>query len=370
MRTVVVSDLHLGSRFDGDLVRRERFRDVLLRQLEGADRAVLLGDLIELRDRRLGDAFEIARPFFEALGEAAGAAQIVLVPGNHDHQLLAPWLERRRLDGDSGLGLEQVSSPISGLAALLAERIGRGELVLAYPGLWLSPGVYATHGHYLDCHITIPTFERLGIAMVERATGKLPAGLRAPSDYESVQEPLYTFLYGVAQSARRGRRAVGENASARVWEAVHGRNGEPPGLRARLVGSVLLPSAVAVANRIGLGPLRWDISLEAIQRAGVRAMAELVARLEIDAEHVIFGHTHRRGPLGDDPDFHPVGGPELVNVGSWVYAPALTGATGAGDPFWPGTIAIVEDDGAPRLHHLLDDVSAADLRRTRAAANS
>jgi predicted phosphodiesterase len=368
VRTVVVSDLHLGSRFDGDLVRRERFRDVLLKELEGADRVVLLGDIIEMRDRRLARAMELARPFFEALGEAVGDAQVVLVPGNHDHQLLAPWLESRRLEGDASLELEQISQPVSGPAAALAERLGRAEFALAYPGLWLRPDVYATHGHYLDCHVTVPTFERLGIAMVERATGKLPSGLRTPSDYESVQEPLYTFLYGVAQGTLKGRRAVGENASARVWESVHGRNGEPPGLRGRLVGSVLLPSAVAIANRLGLGPLRWDISLPEIRRAGVRAMVQLVRRLEIEAAHVIFGHTHRRGPMENDPDFHPAGGPQLINVGSWVYATALVGPSGRGDPFWPGTIAVVEDDRPPQLHHLLDEASHAELRRPRTRA--
>ena len=31
---------------------------------------------------------------------------------------------------------------------------------LAYPGVWLRPDVYATHGHYVDLHITVPSFER------------------------------------------------------------------------------------------------------------------------------------------------------------------------------------------------------------------
>ena len=29
------------------------------------------------------------------------------------------------------------------------------------PGLWPADGVYATHGHYLDRHLTVPSFERL-----------------------------------------------------------------------------------------------------------------------------------------------------------------------------------------------------------------
>ena len=50
-----------------------------------------------------------------------------------------------------------------------------GKLSAAFPGLWLRPDVYATHGHYLDCHLTIPTMERLGIGMTARA-------LRRPTD--------------------------------------------------------------------------------------------------------------------------------------------------------------------------------------------
>ncbi len=363
MRTVIASDLHLGSGFKGDLVRRPRFRDTLITELADADRVVLLGDVLELRDRPVADVLATARPFFEQLGEAVGETEVVIVPGNHDHQLLAPWLDARRLSGSTQLGLEQMAEPESGAFAELARSIGRADLVLAYPGLWIRPDVYATHGHYLDCHITIPTFERIGIAVTERLTGRLPSGLRTADDYEAVQWPLYDLLYGMAQSSRGPRRGVGGNASARVWESVHGKNGRPPGLRGRLIGSVVIPGAVALANRAGLGPLRFDISLPQIRVAGVRAMGELTRRLGIEAEYVIFGHTHRRGPIGDDPEFAPRGLPQLMNTGSWVYAPALLQPRGEGDPFWPGTLIAVEDDEPPELRHLLDEVPHAEFRR-------
>src|SRR5687767_5487539 len=113
MRTILVSDFHLGSSFGGDLLRRARFREILLGELAGADQVVLLGDVIEFRERPLADALEIARPFFDELADAVGDARVVLVPGNHDYQLVAPWLEERRLEA-SPLGLEQVSAPSSG----------------------------------------------------------------------------------------------------------------------------------------------------------------------------------------------------------------------------------------------------------------
>jgi Calcineurin-like phosphoesterase len=365
VRTLVLSDLHLGAGYDGDLLRREPFREILLREAEGADQIVLLGDAIELRDRPLGEVLEMARPFFEELGEAVGSSRIVLVPGNHDHQLVAPWLERRRLAGEGSLGLEQIVGPETEIAAQLAALMPGAELALAYPGLWITPRTYATHGHYLDCHVTVPTFERLAIAVIEKLAGAQPERLRSTDDYESVQAPLYGLLYGVAQGGRRPQRGLGENASARVWEAVHGRDGRGPGVRGRLLGSVVLPGVVSLANRLGLGPLHWDISMPEIRQAGLRAMRELVGRLQIDADHVIFGHIHRRGPLENEPGWELPGGTRLVNTGSWVYAPALMGPRSDGSPFWPGTVVVVEDHGPPQPRHLLDELGHPELRRPR-----
>jgi hypothetical protein len=366
MRTVLVSDIHLAAGYDGDLLRRGRFRDILLSELEGADEVVLLGDAIELRDRPLRQALDLARPFFEHLAEAVGSARVVIVPGNHDHQLIGPWLESRRMRGEGPLGLEQLAPPETEIAAEIARLMPAVELSLAYPGFWVRPGVYATHGHYLDCHVTVPTFERLAIAVIEKLAGALPVGLRTIDDYESVQAPLYGLLYGIAQGGPRPRRGLGENASARVWEAVHGRDGRRPGLKGRMLGSLILPGVVTAANRLGLGPLRADISMAEIRQAGLRAMRELVGRLAIDAEHVIFGHIHRRGPLGSEPGWELESGTRLLNSGSWVYAPGLLGPSAEGSVFWPGTVAVLEDERPPELRHLLDGMAHGDLRAPRA----
>jgi predicted phosphodiesterase len=365
MRTVVLSDIHLAAGFDGDLLRRRRFRDVLFDELEGADELVLLGDVVELRDRPLRQALDLARPFFEHLAEVIRSARVVIVPGNHDHQLIAPWLESRRMRGERPLGLQQLAPPETEIAAEIARLMPKADMSLAYPGLWVRPGVYATHGHYLDCHVTVPTFERLAIAVIEKLAGALPVGLRSTDDYESVQAPLYGLLYGIAQGGPRPRRGLGENASARVWEAVHGRDGRRPGVRGRLLGSVVLPGVVTAANRLGLGPLRWDLSMAEIRQAGLRAMRELVGRLRLEADHVIFGHIHRRGPLGSEPGWELANGTRLLNTGSWAYAPGLMGPTAEGSVFWPGTVAVLEDERPPELRHLLDGMSHDELRGRR-----
>jgi predicted phosphodiesterase len=371
VRTIVASDLHLAAGTDADLVRDPRFREVLLGAVEGADRVVLLGDVLELRDRPLADALELAAPFFAELGEVAAGAEVLVVPGNHDHHLLESWLARRRLDGSPPLGLEERAQPedFGPLAPLAAQMGGGATLELVYPGVWLRPDVYATHGHYLDRHLTIPTFERLALATVERILGPppsdaenplaAPGGSTDPDEYERALAPVYAFLFALAQGAGGERRGPGP--SARVWSALSGGATRAAKLRGWLLGSVAVPGAVGVANRLGLGPVRSDLSPSAITKGGLEAIGEVAARLEIGADHLIYGHTHRRGPLGDESGWTLPGGGRLHNTGSWVYTPNLLGRTAATSPYWPGTVAIVDDEGPPRLEHLLDELERAEL---------
>ena len=368
MRTVVVSDLHLGAANDADLLRRRSFLVRLADFLRGADRVVLLGDVLELRDRPLWRVVELAGPAFEAIGGALGDGELVVVAGNHDHHLVEGWLERRMLDGSDPLGLEQIADP-EGALAPLARLAAPARTRLAYPGLWLADGVYATHGHFLDRHLTIPTFERLAVAMVERVLGTPPAGdpLEPPGgddritaeQYEAAQGPVYALLYALAQAAPPGRMS-GAGPTARVWAALGGGEGLPARVRGWLLGTVAVPGAVGVANRLGLGPVRSDLSPGAITRAGIAAMREVAERLGIEADWVVFGHTHRRGPRAGESEWLLPNGGRLLNTGSWVHAPTLLGETAAQSAWWPGTVAVIED-GAPVLVHLLDELSRDDL---------
>ena len=373
MRTIVVSDLHLGSGGDIDLLRRPELREVLWAEVQDADEVVLLGDAIELRDRPLAEALELARPFFDELGSALGDGALTVVPGNHDHHLLDEWLEHRRLTDAGAMELEERVPADSGPLARLTAGMGRARIELAYPGAWLRPGVYATHGHYLDRHLTVPTFERLAVAAVERVVGgprevtEEPgsagdAGSASVEDYERIQAPVYAFLFTLAQAGSAGGRLAGATPSTRVWQAVGGGYGRAAKLRGWLLGTVALPGAVGVANRLGLGPVRSDLSPGAITSAGLAAIGEVTRRLGIDADHLIFGHTHRRGPMPAESGWRMPEGTRLWNTGSWVYAPGLLGRTPADSPYWPGTVAVLQDDGPPELRHLLDDRSRNDLR--------
>ena len=352
------------------MLRRSVIAKRLAAALDGCDRLVLLGDVVELRDRPLAEALDAAKPVLSVLADALGDGELVVVAGNHDHHLVEAWLERCTLADAEPLGLEQFADVAEGaLAAMLAGSGAEGATV-AYPGLWLRDDVYATHGHYLDRHLTVPTLERLGVAGVERILGIPPGGpdpLAPPEDrsldeveeYERVQTPVYAFLFALAQAERDVSRGSA-NPSMRVWQMLAGGETRSAKLRSWLLGAVAVPGAIGVANRLGLGPVRPDLSANAIARAGVDGMAAVVESLGIEARHVIFGHTHRRGPLAGEPGWE-AGETRLWNTGSWVHSPALLGRSAADSPYWPGTICFLEDDGDPQLVHLLDDLTRAEL---------
>jgi predicted phosphodiesterase len=368
VRTALLSDLHLGSLPGSDLARDPEIRARLLGELEGADRVVLLGDTFELRDRPLAEVMGLAMPFFEELDEALGDASLVLVPGNHDHRLAEPLLERRALGRSRGLGLEQSFKPGAGLGASVARRLSRVNLSLAYPGIWVREDVYATHGHYLDCHLTVPRIECLLVAAAERVVGPVSEAA-VPEDYERVLAPLYGLAYGFAQAGGPARLGAGTAPSLRFWARVNG--GRARGrIRTRLLGSVVFPLAVGAARRGLRRPFERDVSPPAIARAGLTAMSEVARRLRIEARHVIYGHTHHPGPREGHPGWELRDGLALHNCGCWIYARGLSGPGAEGGLFWPGSVIWVEDEGPPRRSEVLEGVAEEELlgaaRRIRA----
>lgn len=370
MSTLVVSDLHLGLRNGGDVARAATLRQPLLEAVAAADELVVLGDLVELREGPASIGLAKARPALGALGAAAEGKRITVVPGNHDHALLSRWLERSRGDRNGGaLGLEQRLAPsaASDLAAEVAAALAPAEVELAYPGVWLRDDVYGMHGHYLDRHLTMPSFECLGIRLAERLGGPgAAAGRGTPDEYEQALAPVYAVLHALAQRTPPDRRARGAGTSHRVWQMLVGPD-RP--LRHRLLSGVAFPVAIGALNLAGLGPLTSRLSPAALRRSALNAMAQVASTLRVDAAHVLFGHTHRAGPRpGDDvAEWSASGGARLHNTGNWVFESIFIGDRGAASPYWPGSAITVAADGAPEHHALLAgvarDVLAATLRQ-------
>lgn len=366
MLTAVVSDLHLGKAAAHDLLRRPEIRAQLFERLPEADRLVLLGDAVELREGPIAGAMAAARPFFEELGRAFAGKPVTLLCGNHDYQLAAPLLEAAALDGGpAGLGVANRTTPRPtdhGPLARIAEWIHPAELELAYPGTFIRPDVYATHGHYLDWHNTVPTIEVLAIGIAERVVNRGPRGRTrmTPADYESALAPVYELAYTLAQSSAEGRQLAGGGRSVNAWERL---NGTRPGVRAKAEAKIAtraaIPVAVGLLNKLGLGPLKPELDGIALRRAGLDSMAAVVAALQIEAAHVVFGHTHRSGPWPErdsDEGWSLPDGGRLWNSGSWLHEPAFLGADPLDSPYFPGVIVWIDDEvgSDPRLERLLE----------------
>jgi calcineurin-like phosphoesterase family protein len=360
MRTAIVSDLHLGSATGEDVGRDPAVRRALIEEIAAADRLVLLGDVLELRELPLTQVLEIARPFFEELGEAMAGRRIVLVPGNHDHRLAEPLLEEVALAGGP-LGLEHRGLPTGEAGSRIDAWLGAAELGIAYPGLWLRDDVYATHGHYMDCHMSLPRLECIAAAAIMRSGGQ-PPDPATPADYERVLRPIYGLSYGLAE----GGLARGANRSSeRAWRSISGRSrngGRARRAAAKAAIGAALPTGVWLINQAFRADFDPDLTAAAITRSGIAAAGEIARRLRIEAAHTITGHTHRAGPWDGEPSWTVPGGGQLHNTGSWVYADAFHHPGLPPGPYWPGTVTWVEDSGEPRRVRLLTDRPHEELR--------
>jgi metallophosphoesterase superfamily enzyme len=367
VRTLVVSDLHLGAASRADLLRRAELREPLLDALQGVDRLVILGDGLELRDRPQREAGEVAAPLFAQLGRALGAdGELVLTAGNHDHGLIAGWIDGRLLTEPSGfLGLEHRIPPeeVGPLAAALAGHAAPARVTVAYPGMWLRDDVYAIHGHYCDVHTTVPTFERLATGAMARWVVDLPDSGATPDDYEAVLAPMYAWMHALTQRSDHALLSAGAGASARAWVALAGgsRHRRPLRMAALGAGYTL---AVAALNALGIGPLDRNLSGAALRRGGLRGFAEVLRRLGVTAPYAIWGHSHRSGPWpGDDErEWTTAAGTRILNAGSWVYQRHFLSDEPNVSPYWPGTGVVVEDEGPPRLIRLLGDRGHEELQ--------
>jgi 3',5'-cyclic AMP phosphodiesterase CpdA len=362
MRTAIVSDLHLGAGTGEDVLREPALRRAMLAEIGDADRVVLLGDAVELRDLPLGIALAAARPFFEELGEALSGREVILVPGNHDHRFAEPLLDELSLSGQDRLGLEHLYYPSPGPTAQLAAWLGGARLRLAYPGIWLRDDVYATHGHYMDPHLSLPRAECLAAAVVMRFSGPVPDPAE-PADYERVLRPIYGLGWGIAQVRPTGLAESRGRPSEAAWRRLSGGE-ESAGRRRRLTGAAVrasFPAAVKAVNRLLRADFDSDVSAAAIFRSGVAAATEMATRLGVDGGHVITGHTHRGGPTGGEAEWELPGGGRLHNTGNWIFASVFHHPGRPPGPYWPGTVTWLEDDAAPRRVRLLAERSHDEL---------
>jgi hypothetical protein len=364
VRTLVISDLHLGKPFD--LLRRPDLREPLLEEVRRSDRLVVLGDGLELRDQPQRAALDVAGDFFADAGRALGPeGELLVLAGNHDHGLVAGWIDGRLVTEPSGfLGLEQYLEPAEAgpLAAALAERAGPPRVRFAYPGVWLRDDVYAIHGHYSDLHSKVPTIERLAAGAMARFAVALPGEGAVPDDYEAALAPIYAWMHALTQRHDRAVVSAGAGASARAWVVLAGEGRSRHPLRTLALGGGFT-LAVAGLNALGLGPLDRRLTGGALRSGYLYGIREALARLGVDAPYVLWGHSHRAGPFDRDDraEWTTHAGGSILNTGSWVYQRHFLTDEPGGSPYWPGTAVILDGDEPPRLVRLLRDRTHADL---------
>ena len=337
MRTLVISDLHLGARLQRDVLRRREALEPLLEALDDVERLVLLGDVVELAEGRPQRAMEIAEPVLRAIGARLGDEhEIVVVPGNHDRAFVRPWLRANGIPSEVDAPIPLDATP--GLAQLTSW-LAPARVRAHYPGVWVSDRVWATHGHYLDRHL----LPEAAYGIARGLLGRLPRDGGTPADYERAGGPSVTRLETLM--TRWLPRPLAE-VSDDVAELL--RAFTMPIVPRRLFGHHIAP-----INSMLLGMQ--------MRRASIPALARVVHRLGVDAEWVIFGHVHRCGPLPGD-DLRQWAGPEsrprIANSGSWVYEPLLLHRASAPHAYWPGGAILVEDDGDPKPIGLLDHLDA------------
>jgi UDP-2,3-diacylglucosamine pyrophosphatase LpxH len=336
VRTLVISDLHLGSVLEHDVLRRPEPLGRLLEALDGVERLVLLGDVVELVEGRPQLALELAAPALRAIGRRLGSErQVILVPGNHDRRLISAWVR------EVGPALAPVTDvPLSASPALerVVSWLGPARVRVSYPGVWLADHVWATHGHYLDRHL----FPDSTFGIARGPLRRLPRTEALPIDYELARRP------SMARFARLLPRPV-----LTLLDDL-----------AELVRAGTMPRRAMFHHR--LAPVTSAVLGVQMRRASIPALARVVHRLGVDADTVVFGHVHRLGPLaGDDPDQWrgPEGRPRIVNCGSWVYEPLLVHRAQRPHPYWPGGAVLIEDGAEPLAIGLLDGWDPGRLRQ-------
>ncbi len=345
-RTLVISDLHIGTRRRVGVLSLPGPLDALMRALENCDRLVLLGDTVDLSEVGVTSALAAATPILGAIGARLGSdREVVVVPGNHDLALLRGWL------GDHASTLRsQTAVPTDATPALahVTACLAPARVSVSYPGVWLDDRVWATHGHYLDQHL----FPIGAYGIARGWLSHTPSSLSSPLDYELARRRSSTRVpRRLPRPLNATLEALSELARAWTMPRTHGRR-----QLARRVRQLMLNEHMA--------PLTATLLGGQMQRFSIPALLHVIDHLRIDADWVLFGHVHRLGPLaGDDLEewAAPRGRPRIANSGSWLYEPLLVHRATPPHPYWPGGALVLESGCAPRAVGLLDELSAADL---------
>lgn len=363
MRTLVISDSHLGAWTGDDLLAYAWAREALRPELERADEVVLLGDLVDLLFATIEHAFERADGLVDLLAETLPGKRLVWLAGNHDHHILVRRLEAlielRIATGRPDAELVDRWQESFFFEAFLRRRLPDTTIEIAYPNHRVGD-VILSHGHYLDGEMRGSVPNRL----LQGGFWRLAGGrTETPTiaDYEAALVPLTELLFIEAQlpkGAAAEQRIQAELRRLGHFTATAGAPGRELArltrrLRRRLRGTpqAHTPTADYVLARV--------VAPGASVLPAVRAYARVCANLgwDRDASWFVFAHTHQ--PLAGVSADSTAAGPRFWNTGCWIYEPPGGSAAdylGYLDHNWPGSAIVMDTEergGEPQLIELL-----------------
>jgi hypothetical protein len=270
-----------------------------------------------------------------ALGEA-WRAQVIIVPGNHDADLVGRWLARARRPC---LADDEIPLDATPALARLAELLRPAQVRAHYPASisTSAPGRRtAIPGP--------PPAPEVAFGIAPRLLGRLPRDGATPADYEGGPRSRAwrrwrpAGLPGRWPDSRRRRRAVARDDDAGPAPA-----GAPPvrDLNAALLGAQVrraaVPALARVVHRLGSRPTSWS-------------SATSTARAQPDDDLARW-----RGPDGRL---------RIVNTGAGPTSRCCC-TTPRRAPVLAGGAVVLEDDGEPEAIGLLDHLDGRALNRQR-----
>ena len=373
VRSLVISDMHLGAWTGDDLLAYRWAREALRPELERADEVVLLGDFLDLLFSRIEQAFERAHGLVDLLAQTLAGKRLVWLAGNHDHHILVRRLESLvELQIATGEAFEELHERWRAgffFEAFLKRRLPDTEIEVAYPTYRIGE-VLLSHGHYLDGEVSGSVPNRL----LQGGFWRL-AGGHTPNptiqDYEAALVPLTELLFVTAQlptgagAEQRIQAELRHLASLAALAAA-------PGRYAARVGHRLvewLRSGPAQRSQIAEHGLARVVGPGASVLASVRAYARVCGHLgwADEASCLVFAHTHQ--PLDGVMVSETSARPRYWNTGSWIYEPpthSISEYLDYLDHNWPGSAVVIDSEdngGEPRLLELLaSDRSALQAR--------
>ena len=363
VRSLVISDSHLGAWTGDDLLAYAWAREALRPELERAGEVVLLGDFVDLLFATTEHAFERADGLVELLAQTLSGKRLVWLAGNHDHHILVRRLEAlielRIATGKPDDELPETWRASFFFEAFLRRRLPDTVIEIAYPNYRVGE-VMLSHGHYLDGEVRGAVPNRL----LQGGFWKIAGGRTATptvEDYEAALVPLTELLFVEAQLPK------GAAAEQRIQAELRrlGRFAQivaAPGRELERLGRSLVrlvrgesqhqpPAADYVLARV--------IAPGASALPSVRAYAQVCRNLGWDqnARWFVLAHTHQ--PLDGVGLNGTRVGARFWNTGSWIYEPP-TGSTADYlaylDHNWPGSAVVIDTDergGEPQLLELL-----------------